>query len=33
MAEVQLKLVKRTDEGVFGKAINNLNRMLYSPSR
>lgn len=32
MAEVQLKLVKRTDDGVFGKAINNLNRMLYSPS-
>lgn len=32
MAEVQLKLVKRTDDGVFGKAINNLNKMLYSPS-
>jgi len=32
MAEVQLKLVKRTEDGVFGKAINNLNRMLYSPS-
>ena len=32
MADVQLKLVKRTDSGVFGKAINNLNRMLYSPS-
>ena len=32
MAEVQLKLVRRTEDGVFGKAINNLNRMLYSPS-
>lgn len=32
MAEVQLKLVKRTEDGVFGRAINNLNRMLYSPS-
>ena len=32
MADVQLKLVKRTDDGVFGKALNNLNRMLYSPS-
>lgn len=32
MAEVQLKLVKRTDDGVLGKAINNLNKMLYSPS-
>lgn len=32
MADVQLKLVKRTDDGVFGKAINNLNKMLYSPS-
>lgn len=32
MADVQLKLVKRTDDGVFGKAINNLNKILYSPS-
>lgn len=32
MADVQLRLVKRTDDGVFGKAINNLNKMLYSPS-
>ncbi len=32
MTDVQLKLVKRTEEGVFGRAINNLNRMLYSPS-
>ena len=32
MAEVQLKLVKRTEDGVFGRAINNLNKMLYSPS-
>lgn len=30
MAELQLKLVKNTDNGVFGKAINNFNKVLYS---
>ena len=32
MADVQLKLVKKTNDGVFGKAINNFNKILYSPS-
>lgn len=30
MAELQLKLVKNTDKGVFGKALNNFNKVLYS---
>lgn len=30
MSELQLKLVKNTDKGVFGKAINNFNKVLYS---
>ncbi len=30
MAELQLKVVKNTDKGVFGKAINNFNKVLYS---
>lgn len=30
MAELQLKIVKNTDKGVFGKAINNFNKVLYS---
>ena len=30
MADLQLKIVKNTDKGVFGKAINNFNKVLYS---
>ena len=30
MAELQLKVVKNSDNGVFGKAINNFNKVLYS---
>ena len=30
MAELQLKVVKNSDNGVFGKAINNFNKGLYS---
>ncbi len=30
MAELQLKVAKKTDNGVFGKAINNFNKVLYS---
>lgn len=30
MAELQLKVVKNADKGVFGKAINNFNKVLYS---
>lgn len=32
MEELQLKLAKNTGDGVFGKAISNLNRVLYSSS-
>ncbi|MBQ9267554.1 MAG: hypothetical protein IJ217_04675 [Clostridia bacterium] len=30
MEELQLKLAKNTNDGVFGKAISNLNKVLYS---
>ena len=30
MAELQLKVAKNTDDGIFGKALSNLNRVLYS---
>lgn len=30
MAELQLKVVKNSENGVFGKAINNFNKVLYS---
>ncbi len=30
MAELQLKVVKNTDKGIFGKAINNFNKIFYS---
>ena len=30
MEELQLKLAKNTGDGVFGKAISNLNKVLYS---
>lgn len=30
MAELQLKVVKNSDKGVLGKAINNFNKVLYS---
>ena len=30
MAELQLKVVKNTDKGVFGKAINNFNKVFYT---
>ena len=30
MAELQLKVVKNTGEGVLGKALNNFNKVLYS---
>ena len=35
MADVQLKLVKKTNDGVFGKAINNFNKssfVTYDPT-
>ena len=32
MEELQLKLAKNTGDGVFGKAISNLNKVLYSSS-
>lgn len=30
MAELQLKVARNTDDGIFGKALSNLNRVLYS---
>ena len=30
MPELQLKIAKNTDDGVFGKAISNFNKVLYS---
>ena len=30
MAELQLKVVKNSENNVFGKAINNFNKVLYS---
>ena len=30
MAELQLKVIKKSDNGVFGKELNNFNRVLYS---
>lgn len=32
MAELQLKVVKNTGDGIWGKAINNFNKVLYSGS-
>lgn len=32
MAELQLKIAKNTDDGIFGKALSNLNKVLYSSS-
>ena len=30
MPELQLKVVKNTGDGIWGKALNNLNKVLYS---
>ena len=30
MAELQLKVVKNTGDGIWGKALNNFNKVLYS---
>ncbi len=30
MAELQLKVVKNTNDGIWGKALNNFNKVLYS---
>lgn len=32
MAELQLKVVKNTGDGIWGKALNNFNKVLYSGS-
>lgn len=32
MAELQLKVVKNTGDGIWGKALNNINKVLYSGS-